>query len=288
MTKVTNKKSQFSEIWRKFKRNKLAVVGLVLLVCVLLMAVFADVIADYDLQVIFQNRRSRRVAPCAEFWFGTDALGRDIFARVVHGSRITLSIAFSTTILSALAGGTLGALTGYYGGRLDNIVMRLVDIIMSIPSMLFSIAIVAALGPSTINLLLAMTIGQMPRFTRVVRSLMISAAADDYVEAAKVCGASNMRIVVHHIFPNIIGPVIVQMTMTIASIILTTAGLGFIGLGVQPPAPEWGTMLSEARDYMLTDPHMVLIPGLAIALAVFAFNTIGDGLRDALDPRMND
>lgn len=288
MTKVTNKKSQFSEIWRKFKRNKLAVVGLVLLVCVLLMAVFADVIADYDLQVIFQNRRSRRVAPCAEFWFGTDALGRDIFARVVHGSRITLSIAFSTTILSALAGGALGALTGYYGGRLDNIVMRLVDIIMSIPSMLFSIAIVAALGPSTINLLLAMTIGQMPRFTRVVRSLMISAAADDYVEAAKVCGASNMRIVVHHIFPNIIGPVIVQMTMTIASIILTTAGLGFIGLGVQPPAPEWGTMLSEARDYMLTDPHMVLIPGLAIALAVFAFNTIGDGLRDALDPRMND
>ena len=229
MTKVTNKKSQFSEIWRKFKRNKLAVVGLVLLVCVLLMAVFADVIADYDLQVIFQNRRSRRVAPCAEFWFGTDALGRDIFARVVHGSRITLSIAFSTTILSALAGGTLGALTGYYGGRLDNIVMRLVDIIMSIPSMLFSIAIVAALGPSTINLLLAMTIGQMPRFTRVVRSLMISAAADDYVEAAKVCGASNMRIVVHHIFPNIIGPVIVQMTMTIASIILTTAASTGVG-----------------------------------------------------------
>lgn len=288
MKKTRKKESQLPEIWRKFKRNRLAMVGLAILLVLVLMAVFADVIADYDLEVIHQNRQSRKLAPCAQFWFGTDALGRDIFARIVHGSRITLAIALSATVVAALVGGMLGALTGYYGGWLDNIVMRLVDIIMSIPSMLFSIAIVAALGTSTVNLLLAMTIGQMPRFTRVVRSLMISAAADDYVEAAKVCGASDGRIIVRHILPNIIGPIIVQMTMTTASVILTTAGLGFIGLGVQPPAPEWGTMLSEARDFMLTDPHMVLIPGLAIALAVFAFNTIGDGLRDALDPRMSD
>lgn len=290
MTDKTKKKkeSQLPELWRKFRRNKLAMLGLAILLVFIFAAIFADVIADYDMRAIYQNRRNRCEAPGAEFIFGTDALGRDIFARILHGSRITLSIAASVTVIAAVVGGTLGALTGYYGGKIDNIVMRLVDIIMSIPSMLFSIAIVAALGPSTVNLLLAMTIGQVPRFTRVVRSMVIAAAADDYVEAAKVCGASDGRIILRHIFPNIIGPIIVQMTMTTASVILTTAGLGFIGLGVQPPAPEWGTMLSEARDFMLTDPHMVLIPGLTIALAVFAFNTIGDGLRDALDPRMSD
>ena len=220
--------------------------------------------------------------------FRSDALGRDVLARVVHGSRISLSIAFAGTLISTLAGGTLGALTGYFGGWLDNLIMRLIDIVMSIPSMLLSIAIVAALGSDISNLLLAMTIGQIPRFTRVVRSLVITAAADDYVEAAKVCGASNRRIIVRHILPNIIGPVIVQSTMSVASIILTTAGLSFIGLGVQPPAPEWGTMLSEARDFMLTDPYLVIAPGIAIALAVFSLNTIGDGLRDALDPRSGD
>lgn len=280
--------SRLGSIWRKFRKNKLAMVGLTIFLCLLLIAVFADVIADYQLKVIFQNRHQRRLAPCAEFWFGTDALGRDVLARVVHGSRISLSIAFAGTLISTLAGGTLGALTGYFGGWLDNLIMRLIDIVMSIPSMLLSIAIVAALGSDISNLLLAMTIGQIPRFTRVVRSLVITAAADDYVEAAKVCGASNRRIIVRHILPNIIGPVIVQSTMSVASIILTTAGLSFIGLGVQPPAPEWGTMLSEARDFMLTDPYLVIAPGIAIALAVFSLNTIGDGLRDALDPRSGD
>lgn len=280
--------SRLGSIWRKFRKNRLAMVGLAIFICLLLIAVFADVIADYQLKVIFQNRHQRRLAPCAEFWFGTDALGRDVLARVVHGSRISLSIAFAGTLISTLAGGTLGALTGYFGGWLDNLIMRLIDIVMSIPSMLLSIAIVAALGSDISNLLLAMTIGQIPRFTRVVRSLVITAAADDYVEAAKVCGASNRRIIVRHILPNIIGPVIVQSTMSVASIILTTAGLSFIGLGVQPPAPEWGTMLSEARDFMLTDPYLVIAPGVAIALAVFSLNTIGDGLRDALDPRSGD
>ena len=183
--------------------------------------------------------------------------------------------------------GSLGCITGYYGGRVDNIIMRIVDIIMSVPSMLLAIAIVSALGSSMANLMIAMTIGQVPRFTRVVRSLMISAAQDEYVEAAKVSGASDVRIIVRHILPNIIGPVIVQATMSVASIILTAAGLSFIGLGVQPPAPEWGTMLSEARNFMLTDPYLVIVPGVAIALTVFAPNTIGDGLRDALDPRQN-
>ena len=282
------KQNRMGEYWYIFRKNRLAMVGLVILAFFILIALFADVIADYDTQVIGQNRRERLDPPSAEHWFGTDALGRDVLARVVHGTRLSLSIGFVAMSISLLVGGTLGAITGYFGGRLDTIIMRIIDIIMSVPSMLLSIAIVSALGSSMTNLMIAMTIGQMPRFARVVRSMMIGAAQDEYVEAAKVGGATNTRVIVRHILPNIIGPIIVQATMSIASIILTAAGLSFIGLGVQPPAPEWGTMLSEARDFMLTDPYLVIVPGLAIALAVFAFNTIGDGLRDAFDPRMKD
>ena len=282
------KQNRMGEYWYIFRKNRLAMVGLVILAFFILIALFADVIADYDTQVIGQNRRERLDPPSAEHWFGTDALGRDVLARVVHGTRLSLSIGFVAVSISLLVGGTLGAITGYFGGRLDTIIMRIIDIIMSVPSMLLSIAIVSALGSSMTNLMIAMTIGQMPRFARVVRSMMIGAAQDEYVEAAKVGGATNTRVIVRHILPNIIGPIIVQATMSIASIILTAAGLSFIGLGVQPPAPEWGTMLSEARDFMLTDPYLVIVPGLAIALAVFAFNTIGDGLRDAFDPRMKD
>lgn len=281
------KASRRAEYWHSFRKNKLAMVGLVIMVFLILVAIFADVIADYDTLVIGQNRRARLVPPCQEHPFGTDSLGRDVFARVVHGTRLSLSIGFVSVAISILVGGSLGCITGYYGGRVDNIIMRIVDIIMSVPSMLLAIAIVSALGSSMANLMIAMTIGQVPRFTRVVRSLMISAAQDEYVEAAKVSGASDVRIIVRHILPNIIGPVIVQATMSVASIILTAAGLSFIGLGVQPPAPEWGTMLSEARNFMLTDPYLVIVPGVAIALTVFALNTIGDGLRDALDPRQN-
>lgn len=282
------KQNRMGEYWYIFRKNRLAMVGLVILAFFILIALFADVIADYDTQVIGQNRRERLDPPSAEHWFGTDALGRDVLARVVHGTRLSLSIGFVAMSISLLVGGTLGAITGYFGGRLDTIIMRIIDIIMSVPSMLLSIAIVSALGSSMTNLMIAMTIGQVPRFARVVRSMMIGAAQDEYVEAAKVGGATNTRVIVRHILPNIIGPIIVQATMSIASIILTAAGLSFIGLGVQPPAPEWGTMLSEARDFMLTDPYLVIVPGLAIALAVFAFNTIGDGLRDAFDPRMKD
>lgn len=280
------KTSRKAEYWYSFRKNKLAMVGLAIMIFLLLIALFADVIADYDTRVIGQNRKARLVSPCAEYPFGTDALGRDVLARVVHGTRLSLLIGFGSVSISILVGGALGCVTGYFGGRIDNVIMRIVDIIMSVPSMLLAIAIVSALGSSMGNLMIAMTIGQVPRFTRVVRSLMISAAQDEYVEAAKVGGATHLRIIVRHILPNIIGPVIVQATMSVASIILTAAGLSFIGLGVQPPAPEWGTMLSEARNFMLTDPYLVIVPGLAIALTVFALNTIGDGLRDALDPRM--
>ena len=282
------KHSRMGEHWRIFRKNRPAMVGLVILILLLLVACFADVIADYETQAIGQNRHERLETPSSEHWFGTDALGRDVLARVVHGSRLSLAIGFGAMAVSLIVGGTLGAVTGYYGGKVDAIIMRLIDIIMSVPSMLLAIAIVTALGPSMSNLMIAMMIGQIPRFARVVRSMMIGAAQEEYVEAAKVGGATNTRIIIRHILPNIVGPIIVQATMSVASLILTSAGLSFIGLGVQAPAPEWGTMLSEARDFMLTDPYLVIVPGLAIALTVFSLNTIGDGLRDAFDPRMKD
>ena len=286
--KPGKKGGQWGDHWRIFRKNKAAMVGLVILTLLLLVALFADVIADYDAQAISQNRRERLDPPGSEHWFGTDHLGRDVLARVVHGSRLSLAIGFGAMAVSLVVGGALGAITGYFGGKVDTIIMRVIDIIMSVPSMLLSIAIVTALGPSMANLMLAMTIGQVPRFARVVRSMVIGEAQSEYVEAAKVSGATNFRIIVRHILPNIVGPVIVQATMSVASLILTSAGLSFIGLGVQAPAPEWGTMLSEARNFMLTDPYLVIIPGLAIALTVFSLNTIGDGLRDAFDPRMKD
>ncbi|WP_041611728.1 ABC transporter permease [Treponema primitia] len=280
------RKKQFKEFWQVFRKNKLAMTGLAIFICLILMVVFADTIANYEMQVIHQNRTERLKKPSAAHWFGTDTVGRDVFARIIHGSRVSLLIGFSTTAMSLVLGGILGSITGFYGGALDHAVMRIIDVIVSIPSMLLNIAIVAALGPSIQNLVMAMTIAEIPRFTRVTRSMVIGAAEDEYVEAARVGGASNRRIIIRHIFPNIIGPIIVQATVSVARIILTAAGLSFIGLGVQPPIPEWGAMLSEAREFMMTNPYLIIIPGLFIALSVFSFNTIGDGLRDALDPRM--
>ncbi|GHV94233.1 peptide ABC transporter permease [Spirochaetia bacterium] len=280
------RKRQMKEFWHVFRKNHLAMVGLSIFICLLLMAVFADVIANYDMRVIHQSRSERLKLPSQEHWFGTDSVGRDVFARLVHGSRVSLSIGFSTTCLSLILGGILGSVTGFYGGGLDHFVMRVIDVVVSIPSMLLNIAIVAAMGPSVRNLVMAMTIAEIPRFTRITRSMVISSAEDEYVEAARVGGATNKRIIMRHILPNIIGPVVVQATISVARIILTAAGLSFIGLGVQPPMPEWGAMLSDAREFMMTNPYLIISPGVFIALSVFSFNTIGDGLRDALDPRM--
>lgn len=228
----------------------------------------------------------RLLSPSGEHLFGTDGNGRDQLARIVHGARISLSLGFFTTIISLGLGGLLGAMCGYYSGLFDEIVMRLMDILMSIPTLLMAIAIVSALEPSIFNLLIAITISQVPGFTRVVRSSVLSVVGEDYIEAARVGGSSDLRIIIHDVLPNAIGPIIVQGTMSIAQMILLCAGLSFIGLGVQPPQPEWGSMLNQAREYMYDYPYLVTIPGVAIALSVFSINLVGDGLRDALDPKL--
>lgn len=280
------RKRRAKEVVRRFKKNKLAMIGLVIITIMILMAVFADVIADYDEGAIRQHSDQRLLSPSKEHPFGTDTYGRDQLARVVHGARVSLSLGVFTTVISLGIGGLLGAMCGYYSGLFDEIVMRLMDILLSIPTLLMAIAIVSALGPTVMNLLIAITISQIPVFTRVVRSSVLSVAGEDYIEAAKIGGARDLHIILHDVLPNAIGPIIVQGTMAIASMILLAAGMSFIGLGVQPPQPEWGNMLNQARDNMMTHPYLVIIPGICIAISAFSINLVGDGLRDALDPKL--
>jgi peptide/nickel transport system permease protein len=280
------KKSRLKSVWRSMKKSKTAMLGLVIISIFIILALFADVIADYDQEVITQNIANRLQAPSSEHWFGTDTYGRDIFARIVHGARVSLMIGLLTTILSVSIGCVFGAVAGYYGNKIDSIIMRFMDTVMAIPPILLALSIVAALGPSMRNLLIAMTVSSVPSFTRIIRSVIMSVVGQDFIEAAKCCGTSDARIIFKHILPNAIGPIIVQSTMSVASMIINAASLSFLGMGIQPPAPEWGAMLSESREFMRYYPHLVVIPGVAIVLAALSLNLLGDGLIDALDPRL--
>ncbi len=283
--KKRRKSSYAADAWKLFRKNKAAMAGLVILAVFLFFALFADLIVPYE-KAIEQNVQERLMAPCAEHWMGTDEFGRDLFARVVHGSRRSLSLGVGTTAVSLLLGGIIGACCGLYGSRFDSIVMRLCDILNSVPGLLFALAVVAALGSSMRNLLIAVTIVSLPGFIRIVRSVILSIVEQEYIMAARACDSSNRTIILRHILPNAMGPIIIQASMSVASMMLTAAGLSFIGMGVQPPTPEWGVMLSTARDYMTTAPYLLLFPGSAIALSALALNLVGDGLRDALDPKM--
>lgn len=286
-TKQTNKKrSQWREVWRMLKKNKMALLGLGILVILVLLALFADVIADYDTVVIKQNLANRLKGPSAEHWLGTDEFGRDIFARLVHGARVSLKVGIIAVGISIILGGILGALAGFYGGRIDNIIMRIMDVFLAVPSILLAIAIVSALGPSIINLMVAISISSVPRYARIVRASVLSIRDQEFVEAARAIGANNARIIFRHIIPNSLAPVIVQGTLGVASAILSTAGLSFIGLGIQPPAPEWGSMLSGGRQYLRYAWWVTTFPGVAIMITILSLNLLGDGLRDALDPRL--
>ena len=285
--KKTNKKrSQWAEVWRRLKKNKMAMFGLLILTVIILSALFADVIADYDEVVIKQNLSERLEGPSADHWLGTDEYGRDIFARMVHGARVSLKVGLIAVGISILLGGSIGAIAGYYGGRLDNVIMRIMDIFLAIPSILLAIAIVSALGPSLYNLMLAIGISSVPKYARIVRASVLSIRDQEFIEAARAIGANDLRIILKHIIPNSLAPVIVQGTLGVAGAILSTAGLSFIGLGIQPPAPEWGSMLAGGRQYLRIAWHVTTFPGLAIMITILALNLLGDGLRDALDPRL--
>lgn len=280
------KRSQFSIIWNRLRKNKLAMLGLAILVVMVALAVCADWIADYDTNVTGMNMAERLQTPSAKHWFGTDSYGRDVFARIIHGSRLSLSLSIFAMLAAVAIGSIIGAIAGYYGGRVDDVLMRLMDILLAIPPMLMSISIVAALGHSMVNLMIALSLAYIPVFARVIRSSILTVKGQEFIEAAKACGTSNARIILRHIIPNAIGPIIVQATLAMGSTILIISSLSFMGMGIQPPQPEWGTMLYEGRDLIRTSPYLVIFPGIAIALAVLSLNLLGDGLRDALDPRM--
>lgn len=284
--KQVKKRSQLKVIWFRFRKNKLAMFGLLLFITMIIIALCSSFIVDYEADVITQNMKMRLQPPNKEHIFGTDQYGRDLFARVIWGTRISLFVGLVTVGIALTVGSLIGAVSGYYGGRIDNILMRIMDIFLAMPSIMLAIAIVAALGPGMINILIALSISRTPQFARIVRSSIMSIRELEYVEAARACGTKDRRIIFKHILPNAIGPIIVQTTLNLATTILGVAGLSFIGLGIQPPSPEWGSMLAESKEQMRYFPYLMYSPGVAIMLAVLSLNLIGDGLRDALDPRL--
>lgn len=279
------KLSRSAEVWRRYRKSPTAMIGLAIISVIILSAIFADIIVPYDYG-IKQVIPDRLQGPSLKHLFGTDDLGRDLFSRVIHGSRSSLVLGILTTAVATLIGGFLGGICAYYGNRVDNIIMRLLDVITSIPSTLLSLSIVASLGPGIRNLVIAITVSRVPTFARVIRSAVLNIVNQEYIEAAKAGGTRNLRIMLRHVYPNAMSPIIVQCTMSISQLILQAAGLSFLGMGMQPPAPEWGALLNSARDFMRTAPHLMLFPGIAIVLAALAFNLVGDGLRDAFDPRL--
>ncbi len=280
------KKSQISAIWRRLLRNKMAIAGLAILCAIILAALFADVLFDYETMVIQQSASLRLKGPTSEHWLGTDEVGRDILARIVHGARVSLPVAFATIMIAAFTGGILGAIAGYGSKQVDNIIMRIMDVFLAIPSVLLSITLVSALGTNMGNLLLAISISNIPPFARIVRSSVLTIRNEEYIEAAQAIGCGDIRIIIKHIIPNCMGPLIVQATLSIAGSILGISSLSFLGLGIQPPTPEWGSMLSSGRQYIRYAWWVCAFPGLAIMLVILSLNLLGDGLRDALDPKL--
>ncbi|MEG6616540.1 nickel transporter permease [Peptococcaceae bacterium 1198_IL3148] len=276
--------SPVKDFWRRLKKNKLAMTSLVFLIGLVLMAIFAPYIAPYDpINGVMSDALQE---PSAQHWLGTDELGRDILSRIIYGARISLKVGLMAVAIALSMGTVLGSIAGYFGGRIDNLIMRLMDIMLSFPSMLLAIAFMAALGRGIENAIIAISIVTMPEYARIVRGSVLSIKESDYVQAARAIGNKDMSIIFKHIMPNVLAPIIVRGTMGISTAILDTAALGFLGLGVQPPDAEWGTMLGAGRNYLFNAPHLVMFPGIAITLTVMTFNLLGDGLRDALDPRL--
>ncbi|MED2973103.1 MULTISPECIES: ABC transporter permease [unclassified Fictibacillus] len=276
--------SPWKDAWRSFKKNKLAMVGLGIVIFFILIAILAPVLAPYSFSD--QHLADKHLAPSGEHWFGTDEFGRDIFSRVLYGARISLWVGFVSVAGSVIVGSALGIIAGYYGKFIDGIISRIFDILLAFPSILLAIAVVSVLGPSLRNALIAIAIINVPIFGRLVRSRVLSVKEEEYITAAKAIGMRDSRILIHHVLPNSMAPIIVQGTLAIATAIIEAAALGFLGLGAQPPTPEWGKMLADSRDFIIQAPWTVIFPGIAIMLTVLGFNLMGDGLRDALDPRM--
>lgn len=274
------------EGFTRLLRQKSALLGLVIVGVLLLTALLAPLLAPYD--PLATDLPNRLQAPSAEHLFGTDAHGRDILSRIIYGTRISIQVGIIAVGISLVFGTFLGAVSGYFGGKLDLVIMRFIDIMMAFPYILLAIAITAMLGPGLTNAMIAIGIVGIPIYARVIRGVVLSVKEMEYIEAAKVSGCSNFRIIFRHVLPNCLAPLVVQATLGVGTAILDAAGLGFLGLGAQPPHPEWGIMLNQGKEVMQIAPWVIMFPGAAILLVVLGFNLLGDGLRDALDPRLKD
>ena len=270
--------------WRRFLRNRLAVVGLAIVVALVLVAIFANQLAPYS-PYIGDLRTTRLLPPSAAHWFGTDDQGRDILSRVIFGSRITLVVVVLVALLAAPIGLVVGTVAGYAGGLVDAALMRVTDIFLAFPRLILALAFVAALGPGIENAVIAIAITSWPPYARIARAETLTIRRSEYIEAVQLMGASPWRVVLRHIMPLCVSSVIVRVTLDMAGIIITAAGLGFLGLGAQPPSPEWGAMIANGRLYVLDQWWVAAAPGAAIFIVSLGFNLLGDGLRDALDPK---
>jgi peptide/nickel transport system permease protein len=276
----------WADTLRRVVRNRAAVAGGIVVVIFVVVALFAPVLAPFD---PLKGRLGERLrAPSSAHWLGTDELGRDVLSRVLHGARITVQIQLAAVGLALAVGAALGLMAGYVGRWVDQLIMRFMDVLMAFPGIFLALAIIAALGTGLGNVIIAAGIFLVPQFARVVRASVLTLKDMEFVQAARALGQGDFAIVFRYLLPNSLAPIIVQTSLRMATVLLTASGLSFLGLGVQPPSPEWGAMLSNARSYMITAPHVALIPGLAIALVVLAFNLLGDGLRDSLDPRLRE
>ncbi|WP_096552183.1 nickel transporter permease [Ureibacillus thermosphaericus] len=282
----TARLNNWKKVFSRLVRNKSAVIGGSFILLFMIIVFFAPLLAPYD--PIQQDMLNKLQTPSSEHWFGTDNFGRDIFSRILYGTRLTMIVGFFSVALGATIGVLLGIISGYYGGKIDSVIMRIMDIFLAFPGILLALAIVTILGGSLINVIIAVSFSSIPIFARIVRASTLSVKKLEYIDAIRALGASDRRIIFKHIFPNITSPLIVQATLNIATAILSASGLSFLGLGAQPPTPEWGAMLSDGRNYLFNAPHVALFPGLSIVIVVLAFNLLGDGLRDALDPKNKD
>lgn len=272
-------------LYKQMRKNRMAMIGGYIILFYFLVALFGPVIAPYDPLEI--NLLNKLQPPSWEHLMGTDDKGRDVLSRIIYGSKLSLTVGVVSVVIGAFFGIILGLISGYYGKWIDTIIMRVIDILLAFPGLLLALAIVSALGPSLINVMIAVGIFSIPTFARIVRGSTLSTKKLEYIDAIRALGASDFKIIFVHILPNILSPIIVQGTLRIATAILTAAALSFLGMGAQPPSPEWGAMLSSGRGYLWNAPHIATFPGIAIALIVMGLNLFGDGLRDALDPRMN-
>ena len=278
--------TQAQLVWRQFKKNRGAMVGLAILIFLILTMIFSSIVFDYKTDIIGKNSSQRFITPCLEHPFGTDQMGRSVLARVAYGTRYSFLIGFGAVAFSLLVGSSLGCIAGYYGGWVESVIMRTVEIFLMFPNMLLTIVIVAFTGVSLQNLVICFGIAGTANFARTARAAVLSVGNNEYVEAARACGVKDFHIILTHILPNALSPILVQATLRLGACITTAAGFSFLGLGVPVPTPEWGAMLSDGKEYIRMYPHLVLFPGLAIFLTVLSINLIGDGLRDALDPKL--